>query len=86
MLLNILTAMTHALLILFAYLVGSIPIGVLLARLKERTQERWGAQHRCTNVMRSAGKMLGILTLLGDVMKGFIPTFIACDWESRSLS
>ncbi len=70
--------MTHALLILFAYLVGSIPIGVLLARLKGKDPRKVGSGNiGATNVMRSAGKMLGILTLLGDVLKGFIPTFIA---------
>jgi glycerol-3-phosphate acyltransferase PlsY len=78
MLLNILTGMTCTLLILFAYLVGSIPIGVLLARLKGKDPRKTGSGNiGATNVMRSAGKVLGILTLLGDVLKGFIPTFIA---------
>ena len=70
--------MTKALLIIFAYLVGSIPIGVLLARLKGKDPRRVGSGNiGATNVMRSAGKVLGIITLIGDVMKGFIPTFIA---------
>jgi glycerol-3-phosphate acyltransferase PlsY len=78
MLLNILTGMTRTLLILFAYLVGSIPIGVLLARLKGKDPRKVGSGNiGATNVMRSAGKVLGILTLIGDVLKGFIPTFIA---------
>jgi len=70
--------MTHALLIIFAYLVGSIPIGVLLARLKGKDPRKTGSGNiGATNVMRSAGKVLGILTLVGDVLKGFVPTFIA---------
>ena len=70
--------MTHALLILFAYLVGSIPIGVLLARLKGKDPRKIGSGNiGATNVMRSAGKVLGIITLIGDILKGFIPTFIA---------
>lgn len=70
--------MTHALLILFAYFVGSIPIGVLLARLKGKDPRKVGSGNiGATNVMRSAGKLLGIITLIGDILKGFIPTFIA---------
>ena len=78
MLLNILTEMIQVLLILFAYLVGSIPIGVLLARLKGKDPRKTGSGNiGATNVMRSAGKVLGIITLIGDILKGFIPTFIA---------
>lgn len=70
--------MIHALFIFLAYLVGSIPIGVLLARLKGKDPRKTGSGNiGATNVMRSAGKVLGIITLIGDVMKGFIPTFIA---------
>lgn len=81
-LLNILTEMIHAFLILLAYLVGSIPIGVLLARLKGKDPRKTGSGNiGATNVMRSVGKTLGIITLIGDVMKGFIPTFIAMRFE-----
>jgi glycerol-3-phosphate acyltransferase PlsY len=70
--------MTYVLPILFAYLVGSIPVGVLLARLKGKDPRKTGSGNiGATNVMRSAGKILGSLTLVGDVLKGFIPTFIA---------
>jgi acyl phosphate:glycerol-3-phosphate acyltransferase len=77
-LLNILTEMIQVLLILFAYLVGSIPIGVLLARMKGKDPRKTGSGNiGATNVMRSAGKALGIITLIGDVLKGFIPTYVA---------
>jgi acyl phosphate:glycerol-3-phosphate acyltransferase len=70
--------MTHVLLILFAYLTGSIPIGVLLARLKGKDPRKTGSGNiGATNVMRSVGKALGIVTLVGDILKGFVPTFIA---------
>jgi glycerol-3-phosphate acyltransferase PlsY len=70
--------MTYVLLILFAYLAGSIPIGVLLARLKGKDPRKTGSGNiGATNVMRSAGKVLGIITLIGDILKGFIPTFVA---------
>ena len=78
MLLNILTKMIYILLIVFAYLVGSIPIGVLLVKLKGKDPSKVGSGNiGATNVMRSAGKALGIVTLIGDIAKGFIPTFIA---------
>jgi glycerol-3-phosphate acyltransferase PlsY len=70
--------MLHVLLICFAYLIGSIPVGVLLARLKGKDPRKTGSGNiGATNVMRSAGKVLGIITLVGDILKGFIPTFIA---------
>ncbi len=75
--------MMKVLLIVFAYLMGSIPIGVILARLKGKDPRKVGSGNiGATNVMRSAGKILGIVTLIGDIAKGFIPTFIAvCSGE-----
>ncbi len=64
--------------IVFAYLMGSIPIGVILARLKGKDPRKVGSGNiGATNVMRSAGKILGIVTLVGDIAKGFIPAFVA---------
>ena len=70
--------MKHLPIILFAYLIGSIPIGVLLARLKGKDPRKIGSGNiGATNVMRTAGKTLGIITLFGDILKGLIPTVIA---------
>ncbi|HEX2966101.1 MAG TPA: glycerol-3-phosphate 1-O-acyltransferase PlsY [Syntrophorhabdaceae bacterium] len=64
-------------LIVVAYLVGSIPVGILLARLKGKDPRKTGSGNiGATNVMRSAGKLFGILTLFGDILKGFVPVFI----------
>jgi acyl phosphate:glycerol-3-phosphate acyltransferase len=58
-----------------AYLVGSIPVGLLLARMKGQDPRKIGSGNiGATNVMRSSGKAIGILTLLGDALKGFLPT------------
>jgi len=70
--------MTFLLLIL-AYLLGSIPTGVILAKafgnIDIRTQ---GSKNiGATNVFRTAGKKLGVITLLGDILKGLIPVAIA---------
>lgn len=58
-------------LILFGFIIGSIPFGVIIAKaygvnLKEVGSGNIGA----TNVLRTMGKGPAILTLVGDVMKG----------------
>ena len=78
--------MKHLPIILFAYLIGSIPIGVLLARLKGKDPRKIGSGNiGATNVMRTAGKTLGIVTLFGDILKGLIPTLIAVYLEEPKL-
>jgi glycerol-3-phosphate acyltransferase PlsY len=64
--------------IIAAYLLGSIPVGLVLARLKGQDPRKVGSGNiGATNVMRAAGKTLGIITLLGDILKGLIPTGLA---------
>lgn len=66
--------MTSYLIILCAYLLGSIPVGVLLAKLKGADPRNVGSGNiGATNVMRAAGRATGALTLVGDVLKGLIP-------------
>jgi len=67
------------LLIVTAYLLGSIPTGLLLAKYAAGVdvRKRGSGNIGATNVLRSAGKGLGILTLLGDILKGLIPVIIA---------
>jgi acyl phosphate:glycerol-3-phosphate acyltransferase len=63
---------------LFAYLIGSIPVGILLSRLRGIDPRNSGSGNiGATNVMRTAGRMVGILTLIGDIAKGAIPTALA---------
>lgn len=64
--------------VIVAYLIGSIPIGVMLAKLKGKDPRKIGSGNiGATNVMRTAGRALGIATLFGDIAKGFLPTLIA---------
>ena len=68
------------LLVIGGYLTGSIPTGVILSKLfgtKDIRQEGSG-NIGATNVYRVSGAKLGILTLLGDVLKGFIPVALTC--------
>jgi glycerol-3-phosphate acyltransferase PlsY len=64
---------------LFGYLLGSVPTGLLLARFFSKVDPRkMGSKNiGATNIFRTAGKGLGILTLVGDVLKGMIPIGIA---------
>jgi glycerol-3-phosphate acyltransferase PlsY len=69
----------NILLIIFAYLLGSIPTGLLLSRaLAGKDPREQGSRNiGTTNVMRTAGKALGAMTLIGDALKGLIPVCIA---------
>lgn len=63
---------------LLGYLLGSIPIGLLLSRIFAKVDPRTAGSKNigATNVFRTAGKTLGILTLIGDVLKGLIPGIV----------
>lgn len=71
--------MTRIIVVVIAYLLGSIPFGYLIVR------RRIGADIRqtgsggtgATNVSRRAGKTAGILTLLLDAAKGCVAVVIA---------
>lgn len=64
--------------IIFSYLLGSLPVGVLLARMKGSDPRTVGSGNiGATNVMRAAGKTAGIVTLIGDALKGFLPVWLA---------
>jgi len=60
-----------------AYLAGSIPTGVLLGRLAGVDVRSAGSGNiGATNVARTAGRSLGILTLFGDALKGLLPVLV----------
>jgi len=64
--------------ILFTYLIASIPFGYVIGKLfgKDITKEGSG-NIGATNVARTLGKKAGILVLLLDLLKGFIPVYYA---------
>ena len=71
--------MQSLLLVIIAYLLGSIPFGYLIVRGKEgadvRTTGSGGTG--ATNVSRRAGKAAGVLTLVLDALKGAAAVLIA---------
>lgn len=64
-------------LVLFAYLVGSIPTGLILAKLLGVDIRQHGSGNiGATNVGRTLGKKMGMLTLVGDMAKAILPVII----------
>jgi glycerol-3-phosphate acyltransferase PlsY len=62
----------------FAYLLGSVPAGFLLGYFAGVDVRKAGSGNvGATNVARVAGKKLGVLTLLIDAAKGFLPVYLA---------
>ena len=61
-----------------AYIVGSIPTGLLLARASGVDIRATGSGNiGATNVYRTLGRTVGIATLLGDCLKGLVPVLVA---------
>jgi acyl phosphate:glycerol-3-phosphate acyltransferase len=68
------------LLLICAYLLGSVPTGLLLARaFGVNIREAGSGNIGATNVYRTMGRKIGILTLVGDCLKGLIPV-LAAKW------
>jgi glycerol-3-phosphate acyltransferase PlsY len=65
--------------VLFGYLLGSVPFGILVGRMFYGVDPRTvGSGNIGTaNSMRAFGRTGAALVLLGDVIKGALPTFIA---------
>jgi len=72
------------LLIIAAYLLGSIPTGLLLAKAAGVDIRSSGSGNiGATNVYRTLGRSVGIMTLIGDCLKGVIPV-VAATWLGMS--
>lgn len=61
-----------------AYVIGSIPCGVLVARLyKVDLRSKGSGNIGATNALRVIGKKAGVVTLFGDMFKGALAVYIA---------
>ncbi|MCR4820816.1 MAG: glycerol-3-phosphate 1-O-acyltransferase PlsY [Elusimicrobiales bacterium] len=73
--------MTHleiAFLFVLSYVLGGIPTGYIIGKMNGIDIRKVGSGNPGTaNVLRNLGKAAGLLTLLIDFMKGFLPTWIA---------
>ena len=65
--------------ILFSYLSGSIPFGLILTKIfgDQDIRNIGSGNIGATNVLRTGNKFLAALTLLLDILKGYIPVIIA---------
>jgi glycerol-3-phosphate acyltransferase PlsY len=68
----------ESIVLICAYLLGSVPTGLLLARAMGVDIRKTGSGNiGATNVYRTMGRQVGILTLVGDCLKGLIPVLVA---------
>ncbi|HME63086.1 MAG TPA: glycerol-3-phosphate 1-O-acyltransferase PlsY [Candidatus Binatia bacterium] len=66
------------LLTISSYLLGSVPSGFIIGALSGVDVRNAGSGNiGATNVARLLGKRLGLLTLVADVAKGFVPVLLA---------
>ena len=68
--------------LILAYLLGSIPFGLLFSRMGGLgdIRETGSGNIGATNVLRSGNKLLAALTLLADAAKGSAAIFIALEF------
>ena len=70
--------MLNVLLILGSYILGSVPTGFLAGRAYGVDVRRVGSGNiGMANVLRTTGKKAAIITMIGDMLKGFLPVFVA---------
>lgn len=62
-----------------AYLVGSIPVGLLVARFSGGVDPRTVGSGRTggTNALRALGRERALLVVVGDILKGAVPVLLA---------
>jgi len=64
------------------YLIAAVPTGIVLAKVMgyEDVRDKGSGNIGATNVYRVAGKLAGVLTLAGDILKGFLPLLACKTW------
>ena len=64
---------------IISYLLGSCNFGIIISKSlkKEDIRESGSGNAGTTNMMRTYGKILGILTIIGDIVKVFVAIWLA---------
>ncbi len=77
---------TFILTLTISYLIGAIPCGVVLTKLTGAgdVRESGSGNIGATNVYRTAGRKLGVLTLIGDIVKGVLPVIYATSFADMA--
>jgi acyl phosphate:glycerol-3-phosphate acyltransferase len=69
-----------------AFIIGSIPTGLLIARIKGIDLKQKGSGNiGATNVLRTTGKWPAVFTLCGDILKGAAAVSLARHFETGIL-
>jgi glycerol-3-phosphate acyltransferase PlsY len=72
------TFTSYSILVIVGYLLGSIPFGLIIAKIHSVDLRSIGSGNiGATNVSRALGKKWGIFCVILDVLKGFLPTIAA---------
>ncbi len=71
-----------ALMTVLGYLLGAIPFGIVVSKAMGLPDPRTVGSKNVgfTNVLRVSGKKAGVLTLLGDMGKGWLLGWVAMQW------
>lgn len=71
--------MSGALAAIAAYLIGSIPFGLIVVKLMTGADVRASGSGNigATNVLRTTGRLAGVLTLVLDAAKGYLAVWLA---------
>lgn len=71
------TILAQMIVIGMAYMIGSIPTGLLLGKAYGIDVRKEGSGNiGATNLYRTVGRKVGIITLIGDCLKGMLPVLI----------
>ena len=78
--------MTPLLVLIAAYLIGGVPFGYLLVRLKTGRDVRalGSGNIGATNVLRTTGRGIAVVTLLLDIAKGWFAVWLAARFTDNS--
>ena len=65
--------------VVLAYLIGTIPFGLLVVKLTtgKDVRESGSGNIGATNVLRTTGRLAGVLTLVLDIAKAFVAVWLA---------
>lgn len=69
-------------LVVLGYLLGAVPFGIVVSQTMGLPDPRTAGSNNVgfTNVLRVSGKKAGILTLIGDMGKGWVMGVMATQW------
>ena len=71
--------------ILSAYLVGGIPFGFIIGKMRAVDVRTVGSKNiGATNVFRTVGKKWGLIAFVCDVLKGLVPVILARSFAAES--